>query len=432
MPCDSIAFRGWVAAEYLRAHGDVVSETTIRSVVLALTGHGLPTRDVAVRVRHEGARIGLDLGTRAISISADGIRNDDRAVFYRPSGSAVLPDPIISRSDEDARAAIEELRAALGLEPGYAWTCALAWMLAALRGEPPYPVLVIRGEQGSGKSALARCLRSMVDPRRPDLETLPRELRDLAVIAEHRHVIVFNNLSTIRAEMSDALCRLATGDGFSVRALYSDRDLATFDAARPIVLTSIADAATRPDLLDRALIVDLPERHDRLDEAELAARLDGARPRGLGALLYAIAHALGSGAAPHIPPTVRMRGPAAFAARAVVAFGMDPETVVSAYLTSGNDAADIVAEDPLVDVLLAWLMPGEPWEGTMATLLSTLTQRVGPRPPRGWPETPRGLSATLRRLSPTLRSRGVRYEPAAQDERRGHDRLRVHRLTRAQ
>jgi len=67
---------------------------------------------------------------------------------------------------------------------------------------------------------------------------------------------------------SDTLCRLATGGGFSTRQLFSDDAEILFDAMRPIVLNGIEDFATRPDLVDRAIILTLetiPEDKRRLE-----------------------------------------------------------------------------------------------------------------------------------------------------------------------
>ena len=60
--------------------------------------------------------------------------------------------------------------------------------------------------------------------------------------------------------MSDGLCRLATGGGYAARALYTDTDEIVIDVQRPTILTGITDVVTAPDLLDRALLVDLEKR----------------------------------------------------------------------------------------------------------------------------------------------------------------------------
>jgi hypothetical protein len=81
----------------------------------------------------------------------------------------------------------------------------------------------------------------------------------------------FDNVSGLRAWISDTLCRLATGGGFAVRQLYIDQDEVLFDASRPVILNGIEDIVERPDLADRAVFLTLepiPEDRRR-PEAEL-------------------------------------------------------------------------------------------------------------------------------------------------------------------
>jgi hypothetical protein len=62
-------------------------------------------------------------------------------------------------------------------------------------------------------------------------------------------VVAYDNISTLPDWLSDALCRLATGGGFSCRSLFTDDDEVHFDAQRPIILGGIEDFIRRGDLL---------------------------------------------------------------------------------------------------------------------------------------------------------------------------------------
>ena len=64
----------------------------------------------------------------------------------------------------------------------------------------------------------ADMLRQLIDPSAASLRVLPRDVRNLYVSAINGYVMGFDNLSSIPAEISDALCRLSTGGGFSVRS----------------------------------------------------------------------------------------------------------------------------------------------------------------------------------------------------------------------
>jgi hypothetical protein len=80
--------------------------------------------------------------------------------------------------------------------------------------------------------------------------------------------------------LSDALCRLASGGSLAVRQLYSDDTEVLFEVARPVLLNGIEDVISRPDLVDRAIILTLPpiSNVQRRPETELWSDLERARP----------------------------------------------------------------------------------------------------------------------------------------------------------
>lgn len=100
----------------------------------------------------------------------------------------------------------------------------VAWLFGCFHPRGPYPILILTGEQGSAKSTTARVLRSLIDPANPIARSAPYSEQDLVIAAKHNHVMAFDNLSTIKPAMADALCRIATGGGFGTRKLHSDSD----------------------------------------------------------------------------------------------------------------------------------------------------------------------------------------------------------------
>jgi hypothetical protein len=79
----------------------------------------------------------------------------------------------------------------------------------------------------------------------------------------------------------------------SRRGLPAEETL--FDACRPIVVNGIGVLGTRSDLLDRTIEHELPRIPDerRQDEAQFWAAFDREQPAILGALLDAVAGAIG-------------------------------------------------------------------------------------------------------------------------------------------
>lgn len=426
LPLDGKAWAAWVAAQYHARHGGVVSGGLIKDTTTVLMGRPQRAAEVPLRVGLRDGASWLDLGEAGAVPLAE---VDDDALppaFFRPSGTVSLP------AVEDAGPeAIEDLRAFLGFEHGHLWSCCVAWLMACLRPCAPYPVLFLQGEADSGKSTLGEILRGIVDPRGLESLGLPKgaeALRNLAIQAEHAHVLAYDNISGLDGDLSDAFCRIATGDGFAVRSLYSDRDQVVFRAARPVLFTSIVDAIVRPDLLSRSLIAQLPVRATeggrRVPPGELKAGVAARLPRVLGALVAAARASVPV----EVPPTVRMGGPAAFAAGAEAALGLPPGSVVAAYLASRAKAHETEAEDPLVEALLEYLRPGTQVQLTYRQLLDELTVRAWgeQRAPAWWPGHGKALQAHLRRHAGLLRASRVTWEV----RETGHEKTKVLHLRR--
>jgi hypothetical protein len=171
----------------------------------------------------------------------------------------------------------------------------LGWLLDSLKGRKPYSVIVVNGEQGSGKSTFSVLSGDLIDPcKEAKTKNLPKDLRDLAVLASNRHLLAFDNISWLSEEISDALCRLATGSGMVLRSLYSNADEQVFGGARPVLLNGIPEIGDRSDFLGRTVKITLraiPEAK-RTDEKTLLSRFDARRPFVLGALCSHLANGL--------------------------------------------------------------------------------------------------------------------------------------------
>ena len=115
-----------------------------------------------------------------------------------------MPDPVRGGS-------INELRSLLNLADDDDFVLIVAFLLSCLRGQKPYPILIINGEYGSAKSSTAAFIRALVDPNVAPLRSEPSDARDLMIAASNSHILAFDNLSHVR--LADDLSRLATGAG---------------------------------------------------------------------------------------------------------------------------------------------------------------------------------------------------------------------------
>ncbi|MDX2007492.1 MAG: DNA primase [Meiothermus sp.] len=381
-----------------------------------------------VRLATYEGRQYLDLGNEqweAVEITSSGWSvkpsNHLPVRFRRPAGLTPLPTPT-------GGGKLDELAPLLNLKTDSdQWRLLVAWLLGTLQPQGrPYPVLVLTGEQGSGKSTTARMLKNLIDPNVSALRVLPRDERDLLIMAVNGHVLAFDNLSGLSPAISDSLCRLSTGGGFSVRQLYSDSEETLLDAMRPVILNGIDDFVKRQDLVSRAVLVNLPAipEANRKTEAELWAAFEAMRPRLLGALMDAAVAALANQATVNLPNKPRLADFAVWVTAAELKLGWKAGKFMEVFdLAQKTLVSNALEAEPVAAPLMKIAEVHTKWEGNSTELLELLGQTAnlgeGKRPPEGWPKTPEKLAGILSRLTPALRSVGVSVErlPRTKSER---------------
>src|SRR5262249_19578295 len=263
-PIRSKRFRTWLRRCHYETTRTAASAAIINSALDLAEAQAQfdgPERAVHVRFAEHAGHLYLDLADecwRAVEIGPEGWRviGSPPVRFRRAAG--MLPLPVPQRGGS-----IEELASFLNLPSRNGFVLVVAWLLATLRADGPYPVLAICREQGSAKTVLSKLLKALVDPNVAPVRAIAREERELVIAANNSHVLAFDNLSSLPHALSDAFCRLATGASFGLRQLYTDADEVLFQAARPILLNGIDDVIGRSDLADRALFLTLPPIADR-------------------------------------------------------------------------------------------------------------------------------------------------------------------------
>jgi putative DNA primase/helicase len=427
----SDAFRNWLTwRSYEEAGfspgGQSIDDACRTAEALALNRG--PCCSTYRRVGEHAGKIYLDLGCprwRAVEIDIHGRRVIDGAPikFLRSRGMEALPEP-------EAGELIEALREFVNVESEADFRLLLAWLAAALRPVGPFPILTLIGEQGASKSTLARICRLLTDPNAAPIRSLPADERDLLVSADNSWIMVFDNVSTVPAWLSDAFCRLSTGGGFATRKLHSDSEEMIFAAQRAVVLNGIGDLAARPDLADRALSLMLPPvpEERRRPEREFWAAFEAVRPVILGALLDAVSAGLRRLPDIKIEKPPRMADFAEWGEACSAGFGWEPGEFLSAYRENMREvvagAADASPLVPVIETLLG-LFGGygpEGFDGTAHELLAKLRQQCPDAVQRApwFPKTNAQMGARLRRDAPLLKSRGI--EVAHYKEGRRKDR----------
>jgi hypothetical protein len=322
-----------------------------------------------------------------------------------------MPEP-------EADGMIEELLRFLNV-PEDQYMLIVGWLLSTLRPKGPFPILVVNGEQGSGKSLACRMLRALVDPSAAAIRSAPKDDHNLIVSASNSHVLGFDNLSEVPAWLADAFCRLSTGGGYATRMLHTDRDEMIFEGQRPIMLNGIPLLTNRADLADRSITIHLraiPETNRR-PEDEISADFEAARPRLFGALLTAVSAALRNIATIKLEQSGRMADFEKLVTAAESGLGWESGKFQQVVRDNRQEISESAFEADSVAVAIARLVRTEFPDGLekTATELLTLLNATdlvsdGVRRQRYWPATPQGLGNRIDRIAPLLKAQGFAIE----------------------
>lgn len=408
--------RLWEAEHGTRSLGGDSIKTVVEHIE-AYAHNGGETEEVYNRVAGANGKVYVDLANEnweAVEIDSAGWRvvSTPPVTFRRGRGICELPTP-------EPGGSLHELRQFVNVNDEN-WILLIGYIIGTLNPLPPYPILGVYGEQGSGKSTVSRIVKELIDPAVPALRTHPEDAKTVISAALNSWVLAYSNLSGIPPWLSDLLCCLSTDGGFATRTLYETLEETTFDGKRPVIINGIADLINRSDLLDRAIQINLDPIPDtaRRDEETYWAEFRTVRPRLLGALYDAVSCALRN--KPSVVLTAKPRM-ADFAKWVVAAEEKLPwpsigqgSLFLSTYTANREDAnRQAIISNPLAGLILDFAKDLElPWEGSAEELFRLLERRSSASVngilsrPEWFPKTALSLTQKIARLAPNLRGCG--------------------------
>lgn len=404
--------------------GSVASSEALSSVSEQLRAeneerHDLPT--VTLRTQTDGETVYLDLcdGLGSVVEITGGewsVTRTSKARFLRHSGMAALPHPEMGGN-------LNEIFRYITLDHDSERRLMLAWLLSAMMPTGPYPLAVLEGDHGAGKTTFARVLSDFVDPIVGDVREFPEMKEDLAIQARHSHLLAYDNMGGIKREFSNMLCVMSTGGTFSTRTRYSNTEETRLELLRPIVLTGISGLVSKPDLMERIIKFQIGRISDgdRRTEEDFRADFSSVKGRIYGALLTLLAKALEAKPSVKLAKLSRM---ADFnllgeAIGRVLHWG---DGVFSADYAAmrAELVADTMEGNPVASTLRLLMRDRSRWRGSWSELLDELDrlapERIKRRP--GWPFDGAGMSRAFRQAKTFLRESGLEYEVKPEGKQR--------------
>jgi hypothetical protein len=291
----------------------------------------------------------------------------------------------------------------------------------------PHPIPIIYGVQGSAKSSLSKVMRAVIDPSAIEVSELPKNHIELVQKLSHHWCIVFDNISYISDEVSDLLCRAATGTGFSKRELFTDDEDIILQLKHCVALNGINLMATRPDLLERSVLFELERipKDKRRREQKMFAELRKDLPQILGGVFDVLSRALGIYPTIELTEYPRMADFAQWGCAIAEAMGHTRDEFLKAYDKNiSRQNAEVINENIIAAVLIDFMNDRNEWDGTPKDLYEAVCDvaenSFGIKPDRDkhFPKAANAFMRQLNRLVPTLEEEGLKIHQEKGKERR--------------
>ena len=226
---------------------------------------------------------------------------------------------------------------------------------------PTKPILTIMAEKGSGKTTSLRIMGKLIFGNGFDVTPLPENQKDFDAVISNSYFLVLDNVDSTNKWLNDRLACLATGQTIKIRRLYSNNDMIEF---KPKVFTGITTRTPkfkRDDVADRLVILNLKRFKEFIPEDDFINSILKYRNEIMSQVLQGlqgILEKLEENKENKIKTTQRMGDFAAFLIKTASSEGEIAKRKEILDKLSSSQAALVLDEDPLVEVLIIWLNEG--------------------------------------------------------------------------
>lgn len=410
-------FTDWLIREYFMSKGKAPGVDSLHqamNTIKAMSRFQGEERQLQRRVAEKDGNFYYDLcekGWRVVKITSEGCKILKNAPFL-----FVKSQNMKAQVEPDFKGDIQLLRKHLRIRKESNWILCFVYIVTCLIPNIPHPVLVIAGEKGSSKSTTLRMLRCIIDPAAKELLTMPNSKQDLALTLSKSYMPCFDNLDNLSAEKSDLLCMASTGGGISKRMLYTDDEEVTLSFKRCVGMNGINVVATRADLLDRALILELsriPET-ERKEESIVWEEFNNDLPQIIGGAMTVLSKAMKIYPEVKLDRLLRMADFTRWGYAIAEAMGIGGEKFLSAYEKNQSYAnEEAIDSHPVAAAIVAYMAKNSKWNGSVTDFLMQLEiiaerEKINTTS-KVWPKASHVLSKRLKEIKSNLEQKGIFY-----------------------
>lgn len=296
-------------------------------------------------------------------------------------------------------------------------TLFLCWLVSCFVPDIPHAMLIVYGEKGSAKSTACSLLKQLIDPSVLDTLTIPKDMRSLIVNLQKHWFLPFDNVSYINEETSDTLCRAITGGGIQQRKLNTNAEDCIFTFRRCLAINGINNVATRSDLLDRSILIELSriEDKDRRELSEVQNSFKADLPYILGGIFDVLSKAMSLYPTVKLDKLTRLADFTRWGYAIGKALGDKGQSFIDEYnsnIKAQNDEA--LNNNAVATLIIAFMSDKKNWYGKVSELynkLVAMTSNCGISAySKQIPKAANHFSRKLKELKSNLLAIGISFE----------------------
>lgn len=415
-------FKRWLSNKYWNLFRQAANTESINSalnIIEAKACHDGMQYILENRIAYTNGELFYDLGNwKAIKIDISGweILDYPPILFSKYAHQQEQVTPVID-SERKHKYVLDDLLCLLNIEDRKQQLLFIIALHSLYLPHIPKPIFVLHGGQGTAKTTTSTLIKELVDPSKLKTLRIGNNPAEFIQQASHHYLLCLDNLTTLPPWMSDTLCQIVTGAGFSKRELYTNDEDVIYSFKRALSLNGINLVPSKPDLLDRCLIFELEPiaKNDRIDEEVFWDEFNEMKPKLIGSIFSVLSRAI------KIKPNIRLHSKprmadfAQWGAAISEALGYTKEEFIEAY--NANIAIqhiEAVESNPAAKVLLKFIEDRSEWHGSATELYNEFEDiaellMVDKRNGR-YPRDPNWLYRRIVEVKPNLESLGVFVE----------------------